>query len=88
MVYDVTNRESFQNVSEWINTAKEQKNDIKLVLVGNKTDIGELRQVSTEEGRLKAQEMNLPFFEISAKNSNVSEDGDLVKDMFTEILRF
>jgi GTPase SAR1 family protein len=37
------------------------------MLVGNKTDLGEKRQVSTEEGEQKAKELNVMFIETSAK---------------------
>lgn len=38
-----------------------------IMLVGNKTDLSEKRQVSTEEGERKAKELNVMFIETSAK---------------------
>ena len=38
-----------------------------MVLVGNKTDLSEKRQVSTEEGEAKAKELGVMFIETSAK---------------------
>ena len=38
-----------------------------IMLVGNKTDLAEKRQVSTEEGEKKAKELNVMFIETSAK---------------------
>lgn len=37
------------------------------MLVGNKTDLSDKRQVSTEEGERKAKELNVMFIETSAK---------------------
>lgn len=45
----------------------ERGNDVILMLVGNKTDLGDKRQVSMEEGERKAQELNVMFIETSAK---------------------
>lgn len=51
----------------WVNLFNENKNgDGFLFLVGNKIDL-EYRQVSTDDGKAKAQKLNLPYFEISAK---------------------
>lgn len=38
-----------------------------IMLVGNKTDLSDKRQVSTEEGERKAKELNVMFIETSAK---------------------
>ncbi len=45
----------------------ERGSDVIIMLVGNKTDLGEKRQVSTEEGEQKAKELNVMFIETSAK---------------------
>ncbi|GJD09173.1 Ras-related protein RABH1d [Galdieria sulphuraria] len=51
IVYDVTNRASFLSVNRWLEEVKNERGeDVVLVLVGNKTDQAERRQVSTEEG--------------------------------------
>lgn len=47
VVYDVTNRASFLSVNRWLEEVKNERgDDVILVLVGNKTDQGEQRQVS------------------------------------------
>ena len=49
--YDVTSRESFESVEKWIEDAKALRDDdVLLILAGNKSDLGDRRQVSTEEG--------------------------------------
>mmetsp|Transcript_14478 Transcript_14478/g.29596 ORF Transcript_14478/g.29596 Transcript_14478/m.29596 type:complete len:212 (+) Transcript_14478:213-848(+) len=68
VVYDVVNRTSFLNTSKWIDEVRNERgNDVILVLVGNKTDMTEKRQVSVEEGEAKAKEHDIMFIETSAK---------------------
>ena len=52
-----------------------------LTIVGNKTDLEEKRQVSTEEGKAMAEELGSMFIETSAKL------GDNVKELFTDLAR-
>ncbi|KAI9022599.1 P-loop containing nucleoside triphosphate hydrolase protein [Hyaloraphidium curvatum] len=52
----------------WIDDVRaERGNDVIIVLVGNKTDLADKRQVSTEEGEKKSKELNVMFIETSAK---------------------
>merc|ERR1711972_656016 len=68
VVYDITNRASFLNTSKWIEDVRSERgNDVVIVLVGNKTDLADRRQVSTEEGEEKAKENDVMFIETSAK---------------------
>jgi Ras-related protein Rab-6A len=68
VVYDITNRNSFASTSKWIDDVRaERGNDVIIVLVGNKTDMSDKRQVSTEEGEQKSKEANVMFIETSAK---------------------
>lgn len=68
VVYDITNRASFLNTSKWIEDVRNERgNDVIIVLVGNKTDLSERRQVSAEEGEDKATKENIMFIESSAK---------------------
>ncbi|KAH6567769.1 hypothetical protein BASA62_005889 [Batrachochytrium salamandrivorans] len=68
VVYDITNRNSFVNTSKWVDDVRaERGNDVIVVLVGNKTDLSDERQVSTEEGEKKAKEFSVMFIETSAK---------------------
>ena len=46
----------------------ERGNDVIIMLVGNKTDLADKRQVSIEEGEAKAKELNVMFIETSAKS--------------------
>lgn len=68
VVYDITQRASFLNTSKWIEDVRNERgNDVIVVLVGNKTDLTERRQVSVEEGEDKAQKEGILFIESSAK---------------------
>ncbi|KAK2719886.1 hypothetical protein QYM36_005382 [Artemia franciscana] len=68
VVYDITNANSFHQTSRWIDDVRtERGNDVIIMLVGNKTDLSDKRQVSTEEGERRARELNVMFIETSAK---------------------
>ncbi len=59
---------SFHQTSKWIDDVRtERGSDVIIMLVGNKTDLSDKRQVSTEEGDRKAKELNVMFIETSAK---------------------
>ena len=72
-----TDANSFQQVNKWIEDVRaERGNDVIIMLVGNKTDLQDKRQVSMEEGERKAQELNVMFIETSAKAGyNVKQVG-------------
>jgi len=68
VVYDISNANSFQQTSKWIDDVRtERGTDVLIMLVGNKTDLSDKRQVTTEEGERKAKELNVMFIETSAK---------------------
>ncbi|XP_032886525.1 ras-related protein Rab-41 isoform X2 [Amblyraja radiata] len=68
VVYDITNLNSFQQTSKWIDDVRiERGSDVIIMLVGNKTDLADKRQVSMEEGERKAREVNVMYIETSAK---------------------
>jgi Ras-related protein Rab-6A len=68
IVYDITKRATFLNTSKWIEDVRaERGDDVVVMLVGNKTDRSEERQVSTDEGEELAQKENVLFIETSAK---------------------
>lgn len=75
VVYDVTNKASFGNCDKWIEDVRaERGGDVIIMLVGNKTDLADKRQVTAEEGEAKAKKLNVLFFETSAKsNSNIKQ---------------
>uniref|UniRef100_A0A2I3FSF0 RAB6B, member RAS oncogene family n=1 Tax=Nomascus leucogenys TaxID=61853 RepID=A0A2I3FSF0_NOMLE len=68
VVYDITNVNSFQQTTKWIDDVRtERGSDVIITLVGNRTDLADKRQMSIEEGERKAKELNVVFIETSAK---------------------
>ena len=59
---------SFENTRKWVDDVRgERGNDVIIVLVGNKTDLNDRREVTTAQGEEEAREHNLMFIETSAK---------------------
>ena len=75
LLYDVTDRESFKNLSNWlIEIEKNANKNILKVLIGNKTDLEEKRIISYNQGKEFADTYGLKYVETSAKkNLNVTE---------------
>lgn len=75
MVYDLTDKESFKSIDDWMNEVEKHASDnVSRILVGNKNDLTDQRQVTEEEGRELADHYNIRFLETSAKESmNVEE---------------
>ena len=68
IVYDVTDRETFDNVRTWITEIeKYSQAGVCKILVGNKCDMLDKRQVTEDEGREFAAQFGMPFLETSAK---------------------
>ncbi|CAK5099977.1 unnamed protein product [Meloidogyne enterolobii] len=85
LIYDVTNRASFEHIRDWLAQVKEYaKDEVALTLVGNKVDLGHQRKVRADEGRQLAKDYDIPFIETSAKSGqNVSE---MFFDLTTRLL--
>ena len=76
LVYDITNVDSFEECKNFYKKeiAENCKENVKVILVGNKTDLEKQRKVKTEEGAKFAEENNYYFRETSCEtNSNVSD---------------
>jgi small GTP-binding protein len=75
VVFDLTSRESFDHVAEWLNDLYEVvRTKIPIVLVGNKCDLSDDRDVTTKEARKFADAHGLAYVETSAKSGdNISE---------------
>ena len=79
VVYDITNRSSFENVKNWIEDCKKHcPKTVILVLVGNKIDLEASRNVSYEEGKAFAKKYGMLFLETSAKT------GKNISDIFSQ----
>ena len=75
VTYDLTDRDTFAKVSEWMTEVdKHAQENISRILVGNKKDLEERREVPYQEGKELADNFNVRFLETSAKESmNVEE---------------
>ena len=83
LVYDITDKKSFDNLGKWMNDIEEEEvsEKIPIILIGNKSDLIEERVVSKEEGEKMAKQYNLKFYETSCKN------GDNVENCFLDLAR-
>jgi Ras-related protein Rab-1A len=70
MVYDVTTAESFDHVEEWLSEVDRYANEsTSKLLVGNKADLIEEKQVPEETAQSFADKLGIPFLETSAKTA-------------------
>jgi small GTP-binding protein len=94
IVYDITNRASFEEIPKWIETVNQsnqnnqnnQNNKIIFGLAANKSDLYEKQEIKKKEGSDFADKHNLLFFETSAKDYDSIENVfmDLTKKYLTE----
>lgn len=75
LLYDITKMETFEHITNWLKSIKENCENIPVILVGNKIDLPD-KVISTEEGQEMANKYNIEFMEASAK------DGTNVKEAF------
>jgi len=68
IVYDVCNRQSFNRVPNWLGEVRKYV-DVPLLLIGNKIDIKQTIEVTTEEGEKMAKDLGMAFVETSAKSN-------------------
>lgn len=80
VVYDITRRDTFDEAIDfWYKDARIELGDVPFVLIGNKIDLEEAREISKEEGMKKAEEISSFFIETSAlKNINVQDTFKLI----------
>lgn len=78
VVYDVTERESFECVKQWMNEIDRYATEnVNRLLVGNKCDLESQRKVTFDEGQEMAKTFSIKFLECSAKNSHNVEESFL-----------
>ena len=83
MVYAINNRESFLHINQWLKEVRVQSHpDVKIILIGNKSDLEDERSVTKEEAiKFKEENQILYFEETSAKT------GINTKEVFAEAAR-
>lgn len=70
LVYDITSKVSFEALPKWIDYVKQfAREDVSVLLMGNKKDKEDNRQVAEEEAKKFAEKNKLLFYETSAKDS-------------------
>ena len=87
LVYDVTNIKSFNSITYWIKSLKDniEINEIGLVIVGNKIDLPD-KVINDEQKTELENTLNTKIIEVSAKdNINVNEAFDKIVDIMMEI---
>ena len=82
LIFDVTNKKSYENVKNWVKQIKEEVSSrVTIILVANKIDDVNHRIVTKEEGEKIANECGLMFFECSAKT------GENIEHAFNELVK-
>ena len=82
LVFDITNKETFDLLESWLKELKDtNKSNISKVLVGNKSDLAENREVTVEDANKFANNINCKYFEASAKT------GENINEALDEIAR-
>lgn len=88
VVYSINDQKSFHQVNKWMDFITENApKEVKVLLVGNKSDLKNERQVSTEAGEECAKKYNISFMESSAYDGNNVEEafanlGERIMDDF------
>lgn len=71
LVYDISRRQTFDNIGRWLNELHTHSDmNVVTILVGNKSDLKDAREVSTAEGKNLAEAHGLFFIETSALDSS------------------
>lgn len=78
LVYDVSRRETFDHLQSWLEDCSENSNmNLTILLIGNKADLVDKREVSEAEGQAFAEKHGLMFLETSAKTAHNVEEAFL-----------
>ena len=81
LVYDITSKDSFLGLTDWLKDLTNiKKDEVIFVVVGNKKDLDDKREVKSEEGEKFTKENNFLFAEVSAKT------GEGFKELFNQKL--
>ncbi|XP_078443111.1 RAB GTPase homolog A5A [Wolffia australiana] len=90
VVYDISRRQTFDSIGRWLNELHTHSDmNVVTILVGNKTDLKDAREVSTDEGKALAEAHALFFMETSAlDSSNVKSAFEtVVKEIYSILSR-
>ena len=85
LVYDITDKDTFEGVKVWIKSIKEESGDSRpIILLGNKSDLNDKRMIKKEVGEDFAENEGIKFYETSCKTGENVEKAinDLVKQIY------
>ena len=85
LVYDITRKYTFDNIDKWLRELVSiNSNNISMTLIGNKSDLSLLRQVSKNDAQFKANKYGIKFYETSALDSSNIKHAfeDMIKDIY------
>ena len=85
VVYDITRKETFNSVDRWINDLKTSADkNLTIIMIGNKCDLEDQRQVSADQGEEKGKSYDVAFMETSAfSGENIDNDfGNLINEIY------
>ena len=78
-IYDITKKETFDNIKNWIFDLQSASADIKGIILGNKNDLTDKREVNMTDLQELGEKYKMPYMETSAKNNvNVNEGFELI----------
>ena len=78
-IYDITKKETFDNIKNWILDLQSASADIKGIILGNKNDLTDKREVNMTDLKELGEKYKMPYMETSAKNNvNVNEGFELI----------
>ncbi|MFX1485496.1 MAG: Rab family GTPase [Promethearchaeota archaeon] len=82
LVYDITNKNSFDHIDRWFNDVFRHCGRVPCILVGNKADMESKRVIASRDGEELADKLGIKFIETSAKSGlNVSEAFNSIAQM-------
>uniref|UniRef100_A0A1D1Z1J2 Ras-related protein RABA5a n=1 Tax=Anthurium amnicola TaxID=1678845 RepID=A0A1D1Z1J2_9ARAE len=90
VVYDISRRQTFDSIGRWLNELQTHSDmNVITILVGNKTDLKDAREVSTDEGKVLAEAQGIFFMETSALDSSNVKDAfeTVVKEIYAILSR-
>ena len=79
LIYDISNKLSYEHIPDWIQFIKNVDNNGIIILVGNKIDLNDKREILSEQAEKIAECFNIPYIETSAK------DGTNILLLFEEL---
>ena len=87
LICAINDRESFLNINKWVDNIKNniELENIEMILIGNKCDLEDERQVGLDEIVKKGEDFKIESFETSAKSGEGVEDA--FETLFTKVLK-